>query len=54
MEKLLFSVKTIKEILYNDNPKTPNENNKRSLFAQYMEKGKVNKAQGYINIGRIG
>ena len=44
MEKPLFSVTTIQERLYNGKPKTPNENNELSLFSQYMEKGKVNKA----------
>ena len=44
MERLLVESKTIQERLFKDNVKNQSSDRKATLFARFMEKGKVNKA----------
>ena len=44
IEKLLVEGKTIQERLFKDNVKNQSSNRKATLFARFMENGKVNKA----------
>ena len=44
IEKLLIESKTIQERLFKDNVKNQSSNRKTTLFARFMENGKVNKA----------
>ena len=54
IEKLLVEGKTIQERLFKDNVKNQSSDRKATLFARFMENGKVNKALKFLESSKNG
>ena len=54
IEKLLVEGKTIQERLFKDNVKNQSSDRKATLFARFMENGKVNKALKLLESSKKG